>query len=56
MPEQFAEYVNKYSLSFSTKEEYEFRFEVYQKKHWEMVKAMAKELEKGNGAFTLSHN
>lgn len=56
MPEQFAEHVNKYSLSFATKAEYEFRFEVYKKKHGEMVRAMAKELEKGNGAFTLSHN
>ena len=52
--EKFAQHVNKYGLSFATNEEYEFRFEIFLKKHGELVKAMSDSSQ--NGSFILDHN
>ena len=50
---KFADHVTKYSLSFQTQEEYEFRFEVFKQKDSQMIEIKKNE---PNATYVLDHN
>jgi hypothetical protein len=49
--EEFVDHTSAFGLSYGTKEEFEFRFELYEKKD-----KMINEHNSKNGSFSLEHN